>query len=178
MSKKPEIERNIEDLIGTRADKSCIKTPKDLKKHTDEYFHKRYRAQKIITLNGLLLYLGVNKKQWKTWEETEGFDNVCERCALIFEHTLEERLFTENRPIGSIFQLKSAHGRSDNNVVQTQPANYIYMYQNELKAIQDHRALSVNNYAQNRTELTDLNGRKDTCNLDMETSQDKNQPGY
>jgi hypothetical protein len=84
-----------------------IETPEEFDALVDEYVSKCVADERMITLTGMILHLGLSSRQsldrYKTYD---GFSDSVKRLKLLVENAYEERL-AKNNPTGSIFALKN-----------------------------------------------------------------------
>jgi len=128
-------------------------TPEELKAKCLEYFNDPEINEGILTNRGLRLYLGVSDDVWYGMSTCAEFKVITDWAKSVAEYWTEKKLLLDNKPVGAIFQLKSAFGRTDQPQKVNETNNYIYVFGNE--------ALKIKRNDDMNEHLIDLKMRPD-----------------
>lgn len=89
--------------------------PVEFNKRIKEYFEKTDSNE--ITRAGLLLYVGVSKRQWDNLAKNKNYRDGCEYAMTKVQEMYENRLTNKAETTGAIFGLKNL-GWSDKNDIR------------------------------------------------------------
>lgn len=79
-------------------------------KLVETYLEEQKANKKAITLTGFCVFANISKETLRRYEESATYVDAVKKLRLHAENTLINKLLNENKPVGSIFLLKSAFG--------------------------------------------------------------------
>jgi hypothetical protein len=106
-------------------------SPEEFYAKCEEYFNDPKINDGVITNCGLRLHLDIADNTWLEYQRDEFYQDICCWAKTKLESWLEKKLLLDNKPVGAIFQLKSAHGRSDQPMTRHENTAYVYVFGNE-----------------------------------------------
>jgi|SRR5579872_5617310 len=83
------------------------------KRHAQEYIKECADKNRVPLISEWVQRLGLTKRQFKDFEDRYSYKEAIERVKEAQEVGLSRKLLDENKPVGSIFLLKSLHNYDD-----------------------------------------------------------------